>query len=132
MNKVEDYDIDDSSALALRLKTGAAATIASTCVLSQHLSPNGQRDAGIHELEIYTPDTILRLEPSQLTVIDRDRRTVYAAQADPILEENRVFIESVISGKRGRVRSTCRDAIKTLHVSCAAAESIQTGLPAKP
>ncbi len=132
MNKVEDFDIDDSSALALRLKSGAAATLASTCVLNRHLTPNGHPGVGVHELEIFTPDAIFRLEPTQLTIIDSQKRTAYAVQVDPLLEENRAFIETVETGKRGRIRSTCRDAIRTLHVSCAAVESMKTGLPAKP
>ena len=132
VNNMDDYDIDDSSALALRMKTGAAATVASTCVLSRQLSPNGHADVGVHQLEIFTPDAIIRLESGRLTISDGGKSTVYTSRTDPILEENRAFIEAVTTGKRIRIRSTCRDAIKTLHVSCAAVESIKTGLPAKP
>jgi len=126
------HDIDDSSALALRLKNGAAATMASTCVLSQRLSPNGRPGVGIHELEIFTPDAILKLDPGHLTIIDNEKHTAFASRNDAFLEESRAFLEAVRSGKRTHIRSSLRDATKTLQVSCAAVESMKTGLPAKP
>ena len=59
-------------------------------------------------------------------------REAAAALVDAFEEENRAFIEAVRNGKRGRIKSTYSDAMKTFLVTCAANESMESGMPVKP
>ncbi len=123
MTKVKDYDVDDSSVVAMRLKNGATASVTSTCVAN-----NG----GIYELEVYTPEGTFRFHSGSLTVCEDGRTTRYHPSNNMYREQDRAFVDAVISGKRGRIRSTYHDALKTLLLTVAANESIRTGLPVKP
>lgn len=123
MTNVNDYDIDDSSVVALRLKSGASACLASTCV-----SQNGGRVG----LEIYTPEATLSLDRGVLRVSEQGKTTEYRPNTNMYEEENIAFIEAIRSGKKSRIRCTYRDALKTFFVTCAANESIAAGLPVRP
>ncbi len=116
-------DIDDSSALALRMKNGAAAMIACSCVMHHSVCAR---------LEVLTPDSTFLFDGASLRVTEPEKTTEYYPATDMYAEENRVFIEAVRSRTPGKIRSTYADAVKTLHVACAANESIQSGIPVKP
>jgi len=47
-------------------------------------------------------------------------------------EENEAFIEAVRTGKRNRIRCTYSDGLKSFLVTCAANESVESGMPVKP
>ena len=123
MTPTDDCDIDDSSVVSLRLKNGATGCITSTCVL---------RSPGRVNLEIITAEATLSLVNGALTVVEPDKTTEYRASTPVYAEEDLAFIEAVANGKRGRIRSTYPDALKTLLVTLAANKSIASGLPAKP
>lgn len=123
MTPAEECDIDDSSVVSLRLKNGATGCITSTCVM---------RYPGRVNLEIITPEATLTLVNGALSVTEPDKTTEYRASTPVYAEEDRAFIDAVSNGKRGRIRSTYADALKTLLVTLAANDSIASGLPAKP
>lgn len=123
MNKVKEYDVDDSSVVAMRLKSGASAAMISTCVLDH---------SGRSGLDIMTPEMTLQFCNGALKVTEDHRTTEYRPTVNIYEEENRAFIEAVVNGKRGRIRCAYPDAVKTLQVSLAANESIRSGLPIKP
>lgn len=118
-----DDDIDDSSVMAFRMKSGAAAMVACSCV-----AHNG----ACAKLEVLTPDSTFLFDGCALRVTEPGKTTEYQPSADMYAEESRVFIEAVRAGTPSRLRSTYADAVKTLLVACAANESIQSGIPAKP
>lgn len=123
MTKIKDYDVDDSSVVSLRLKNGATACVTSTCVMN-----HGGRVA----LEIITPEATFHLNGGVLEVTESDKTTTYRPNGSIYEEEARAFIEAVQSGKRSRIKSTYADAVKTFLVTCAANESIHSGIPVKP
>lgn len=123
MTKIKDYNVDDSSAVTLRLKSGATACITSTCVMN-----NGNKTG----LDIVTPEATFRIQPGMLTVHEADKTTEYRSSVNMYEEENKAFIDAIGNGRRNRIRSTYDDALRTLQLTCAANESIQTGLPVKP
>ncbi|MFP4502732.1 MAG: Gfo/Idh/MocA family protein [Candidatus Hydrogenedentota bacterium] len=123
MNQVAHYDIDDSSAVILRLKSGAAASINTTCI-------NG-RQARIG-IEAIAPEITISLEDAVLHVHEGKRTTIHRPAHDRYAAENRAFIEAVRTGKRNKIRSSYNDARKTLAVALAANESITSGLPINP
>lgn len=122
MSQIENYDIDDSSVLSLRLKTGAVASITSTCVLN---SPGRTR------IEIVTPERTVHFTGNTLRIKEEHKITEYQSTTDMYALETNTFIKAIQQGKRSGIRSTYADALKTLRVTLAANESINTGMPVK-
>jgi predicted dehydrogenase len=122
MSRIEGFDVDDSSVVALRLKTGAVASVISTCIIGH---------PGRTQLEIVTPEFTLTLAGRTVRVEEDHRVTEYRPECDMYAEENRAFIDAVRTGKKNGIRSTYADAVKTLQVTCAANESAATGMPVK-
>jgi predicted dehydrogenase len=123
MTKVKDYDIDDSSAVVLRLKSGATAAITSTCVNGRH---------NRFGLEIVTPEATLHFDGATLAIHQDGMGITQESAVDMYREENEAFVEVLRTGKQARIRSTYNDARKTLAVTLAANESMRSGLPVKP
>jgi len=123
MTKVEDFDVHDSSVVAMRLKNGASASITSCCVCN-----NG----GGVALEIITPEATLAMNGSALVVKEAGVTTQYEPKVNMYQEENSAFIEAVRTGRRNRIKSTYPDGLKSFLVTCAANESIASGMPVKP
>jgi len=123
MNQVEHFDVDDSSVVTMRLKSGAAASIVSSCVAN-----NG----GQTGLDIITPEATLRFDRTTLRVCEGRVTTEYRCGLDMYEEENKAFIDAVVSGKRNRIKSTYSDGRKTLTVTLAANDAITSGLAVKP
>ena len=123
MTKIKDYDVDDSSAVTMRLKSGATACITSTCVMN-----NGTKTG----LDIVTPEATFRIRPGTLIVHEEGKTTEYRSSVDMYEEENKAFIDAIGNGRRNRIRSTYDDALRTFLLTCAANDSMQTGLPVKP
>ncbi len=122
MSRVEGFDVDDSSVVVLRLKTGAVASITSTCIINH---------PGRIHLDIVTPEFTLTLNNGTVRVEEDHRVTEYRSECDKYAEENRAFIDAVRTGKKNGIRCTYADAVKTLQVTCAANESAETGMPVK-
>lgn len=122
MNRVEGFDVDDSSVVALRLKTGAVASITSTCV-TKHPART--------QLEVVTPEFTLTLNGCTVRIEEDHRVTEHRPDCNVYAEENRAFIDAVRTGKKNGIRCTYADAVKTLQITCAANESAETGMPVK-
>lgn len=123
MNQLSDYDIDDSSTVIMRLKSGAAAAFASTCV-------NGRHDRSA--LEIITPEATVSLQDEALHIHEDHTTVTQRCTVNMFREQTAAFIEAVRSGKRNGIRSNFADARKTLLVTLAANESMGSGLSVKP
>lgn len=124
MTKVPEYDVHDSSVVAMRLKNGATATITSSCVCNF-----GSNVC----LEIVTPEaTMTFLNSGVLSVREKGQTTEYHPNVNMYEEESKAFIEAVRTGKRTKIQSTYADAMKSFMVTWAANESMQSGLPVKP
>lgn len=119
-----NYTIDDASAVNIQFASGAVATLLSACCA------NG--GGGGVTLNVYAHDTtclftgwehsvkILRRgqEPEEVT-----------GERDIFPVEDRLFLEAVRTGDARRIRSSYADATRTLELTLAANESIETGRP---
>lgn len=123
MNQIKDYDIEDSSTVIMRLKSGAAATFASTCVNGRH---------GRLALEIITPEATFTLENGELQVHEDHMTLSQRCTVDSYAQQAAAFVDAVRTGKRNGIRSTFADARKTLLVTLAANESMRSGLAVRP
>ena len=120
LSKVKNFDVDESSVINLRLKTGAVACVSATCVLNH---------PGSMSLEIATPQRCITLTPETLRIREDHKIVEYLSHDDMYAKESDAFIAAVLQGKRAGIRSSYSEAMKTLRVTLAANESIQTGLP---
>jgi myo-inositol 2-dehydrogenase / D-chiro-inositol 1-dehydrogenase len=122
MSQVEKFDVDDSSVLSLRLKTGAVASITSTCVL---------RNANHTHLEIITPERTVTFTGNTVKISEDYKSIEHSNATDMYAAETAAFIKAIQQGKRAGIRCAYADALKTLRVTLAASESMQTGMPVK-
>lgn len=122
MSQVENFDVDDSSVLNLRLKTGAVASITSTCVLNH---------SGRTMLQVVTPERIVTVTGNAVKVEEEHKASECFSVVDMYAAENAAFIKAVQLGKRNGIRCSYAEALKTLRVTLAASESMETGMPVK-
>ena len=122
MSQVDNYDVDDSSVVSLRLKTGAVASITSTCVLN---SP------GRTHIEVVTPERTVVFTGNVLRITEDHKIIEHQNATDMYAAETNAFIKAIQQGKRAGILCDYADALKTLRVTLAANESINTGLPVK-
>ncbi len=119
---VEEYTADDASICSLVFEDGTLCEITSSCAVEK----------GEMSLEVFTRKTRAKLSGSTLTVrAGREARTVECG-TNAFLEEDRTFIEAVVSGDGSGIKSTYADAFKTQAVTCAANESMESGEPVAP
>ena len=123
MTQVEDFDVHDSSVLNARLKNGAVATFTASCVM--------EHEADV-ALRVISPDATVSFEGGNVTISEDGRTTHYRSKTDMYAEEARVFIDAVRTGRKSKIRSSYGDAFKTFLATCAANESIESGMPVKP
>lgn len=123
MTKVENFNVHDSSAVTMRMKNGASATITSSCVCNH---------GGGVSLGVVTPEATFTIAGGHVTVKEDGKITEYAPKVNMYAEEDKVFVDAVRTGKRAHIKSPYPDAVKTFFVTCAANESMQSGMPVKP
>ncbi len=123
MSPEEEHDIEDSCVISLRMKNGAVASLACSCVANH---------AGRAELEVVTPESTFLFRERSLWVAEEGKTTEYHHDVDPVAAQMRSFIEAVRSGSASKMRGSYADAVKTVAVACAANESMRSGISVKP
>jgi predicted dehydrogenase len=120
LSGVPNYDVHDASLANLRFKSGAVASLASSCMVQA---------GGKVGLDVYLQEKVLRISNNALEVVERGHTESFQGPGDPYLKEDRAFVEAVASGKGSGIRSSYADALKTLKVTLAANRSIAEGRP---
>jgi len=110
-------DIAHAVTSTLRFDSGALGSFSTTCLL-----PGGYRMA----VELFAPGLALRLTEQDLLVVDRDGERTVDPQVDPVLEEDRQFIQAV-RGREADLRSPYAEAVRTHRLAWAVAEAARTG-----
>ena len=118
----DNYDLDDSSVVSMRMKNGATAAIVSTCAVD-----HGHRV----EIEFITPNLTVRLNRTNLQVLESSKSYEYYCENDMFTDESATFIHAVATSNRKSIKSSYADALKTLNVTLAANASINSGMPVK-
>ena len=118
MHDIPDYDVEDASTASLTFESGAVATILSSCVAEQGYG------TGLH---IISRGMTIKIEGNKLAV-EREGETVrYTGKNNPYQTENETFIKAIKTGDPSIVKSNYSDGIKSLAVTLAANQSIETG-----
>jgi len=113
----EAFDVEDTSALLLRFKSGALGTVSCTCVLDKRWNSEVDFVAkGLRIEVLLAPTPKMRWSNGSVEELD--------GAVDPYLEQDKAFIEAVKTGDASTVRCDYEDAINSLRVSVAANESI--------
>lgn len=118
----KQINVPDVSALTVEFASGAVGTFQHACLLGK------LNDIG---LTLLMRDTVYELEQNTLTIRSDDETHIFRHTNNAMLQEDRVFIAAVSSGKRTLIKSTYADALKTLRVTLAANQSAKSGKPVK-
>ncbi|SCY85647.1 Predicted dehydrogenase [Paenibacillus polysaccharolyticus] len=125
--KHEHVTVDDVANVTLKLKSGAIASIANTCLL-----PDGEGGAG---LQFYTDAGVWDWTPDRLLLPSAASHPMagleVSAGQNPYERENEAFIHALRTGDRSRILSDYADACRTQAITVAAQESVNSGLPVK-
>lgn len=115
-----EYNTDDHSTAVIRFENNVTATLVSACY-SRSVRPN----CGY---VITLPDKVLdyRLRNNLIITTKGETRDI-ARQVDQTLLLDKAFVNAVATGDASGVRSPYGDALKSLELSFAANESMETG-----
>ena len=120
---VPNYDIEDASAVTLFFESGALGVIYSACYFT------GAKNvpAGI---DVFTPDmTINYKRRKSVTLAGAHGVETFENKNEYCLDCDKGFIDAVRAGDSSTVRITYPSAVKSLELSLAANQSLDTGLP---
>ncbi len=110
-------DVCDVSVATLNFESGAIGTLASTCLLRwKHRA----------ELHLFSEGMAIELSDESMMVDVGRGRPIEPAQGDPVVLEDRDFIDAV-QGKSNRIRVPYAEAIKTHRLVTLAVESARNG-----
>ncbi len=112
-----DLDIYDVTTANLQFASGAVGNMASTCLL------NWSHRVGLH---LFGDGMAIELGANEIMIDVGRGRPVRGAQGDPVVREDRDFIDAVL-GRENRIRSPYREAIKTHRLTVAANQSAREG-----
>jgi predicted dehydrogenase len=120
---VPEYDVDDASTVAIRMKSGAVANLMSCCALST--------GGGVF-LTLLGTDTAVRFsgwnQDAEIEPADGDAETI-AGEGNIFEIEDSAFIKAVQAGGTEGFASPYSEGVKSLALGLAANESIETGKP---
>ncbi|MEM2041608.1 MAG: Gfo/Idh/MocA family oxidoreductase [Nitrososphaerota archaeon] len=117
LSKDEAIDVEDSSVITIRHKSGVTSTIVATWK-----STNTMQDTFIR---IFARDLVADIVGHQrkATFYRTNKVEELRSAVDPYLEELRTFVEAVRTGDQSRILSPYSDAYKTLELTIKANES---------
>ena len=112
--EVEHMTGEDFSIVMMRFKSGAMGVVCSSCASQNTFLGTAVR--------IIAKKVALEHigHARTLRIFKRDHIEEVRSQMDPLLEEDKLFIEAVRTGDTSRIRSSFEDAMKTLEVTIAA------------
>jgi len=117
MRDVPNLDVSDVGTVVLEFDNGAIGTISNTCCL----------DFGYRVgLNVICRNLVVEIDGGA-RILEAGRVEEVRNKTDVRVLQNRVFIDAVKSGKRDAIESNYSDAVKTLAVTLAANESVETG-----
>lgn len=113
-----DFDIWDAATANLQFENGAVGTISNTCMVHTW---------GESSLRVMAHDFTVRILGNSLTWADKEGEGEYLKEVDGYQGENDAFVAAVKTGERSGIHSDYADAVRTLAVTVATNESVQTG-----
>lgn len=119
--KREGYDLHDYSSAVITFKNNIIATLFTGCYIGRNV-PNKN---GIH---IHCVDADIQYKLRQSVEIDTGNRAeIFRREIDQGITEDRTFLDAVKTKNPALIRSPYADACKSLALTLACNESIETG-----
>jgi len=115
LNEFENYDVEDASIAMFRFENGAIGSLASNWLLWGYLPI----------LEIITKGLKLKFSMGSLKISFPNREEEFKEEGDPMLLEDRIFIEAVESGDSSKIKSNYSDGLKTLRLTLTVNKSME-------
>lgn len=121
---VEDYTVEDATICTLTFESGLLCELTSSCAVG----------AGEVGLEVFARKGRLKMEgwDMSLTIRSGGETHSYKSGEDIFLCEDRVFVDAVATGDASAIKCPYADGARTLMVTCAANESMESGMPVAP
>lgn len=123
INDIEDFNVDDALAMNFRLKSGAIGNAMASCFSRNH----GGGSLGVF-LNFASREKTYKLTSEDMNLDIQhtsDNTERFMSDNNPILEENRAFIEALKKNDSSSIQSSYMDALETLKVTLAADLSIK-------
>lgn len=121
----ENYTIEDASVVNLHFANGAVANLWASC--------SANADGGGVSLNVYANQTTALFtgweHSLQLLRAGQEKPEVIKGEPDIFAIEDDAFIQAIRQNDPSRVQSSYADGLKTLEVTLAANESMETGKP---
>jgi len=118
LGDVESLDVPDVGTMVVRFAGGAVGHIANSCLLGMGYTV-GLNLIGKGLVVEHRAGTVRIIEPHET----RELKT----RVNPTVVEDRRFLQAVLTGDRGEIRSPYSDAVRSLAVSLAANLSAERG-----
>jgi len=148
---VEGYDTDDLSSTVVKFKNGTLATMSTGCYVKKgeaydskvtFSAPDARLDYYLltrcdiydgakPQAEAAQGQTVIKGDGGIARSENEDCITHHHTNGDTGLIADRVFIDAVYSGDPSAIRTSYRDACRSLAFTLACNESMETGLPVK-
>ncbi|MCD6221984.1 Gfo/Idh/MocA family oxidoreductase [bacterium] len=121
MKDVENYNVEDASAVDIYFDNGVVGTIFSGCFV--------KIAGGKVGIDFYFSDKFVEYTEREKVVINYGNKIeeIYEDSLKIIPKEDRTFIDAVKTKNSSSIKSTYEDAVKTLVFTFAANKSIETG-----
>jgi predicted dehydrogenase len=117
-NKIyQGYNSEDASTTLIKFTNGIIGNISCTWLLRGFSS----------SVEVIGKDIILTYQGNTITIEKGNKKETYISNLDPMLEEDKAFISSIIKKDPSMIKSDYIDALKTFEVTIRANESMKKG-----
>lgn len=121
-NKIyKGYDVEDASIVLMKFNGGIIGNLSCTWLWKGY-------NSGV---EVIGKDVIINYEGNSITIDRGNKKETYISSQDPMLEEDKRFIEAISRGEPEIVKSDYPDAVKTLEVTLKSHQSMEKGTPVK-
>jgi len=115
INKLENYNVEDASIVAMHFKNGALGSLISNWLLSGYQPM----------LEIITQGIQIQYSVTSLKIISKNKKEEFLVSNNYAALEDEIFIEAVKNNDPSRIKSDYSDGLKTLEVTLVANESME-------
>lgn len=119
LTDIEKIDIPDVTSVNFTFDSGAIGHMDCTFTQADHRMG----------LELLGKDFRVMMDGTDLTIVEKEVTKTYKSSMNFYEEQDKAFIEAVLTGDRKKVLSDYENGLNTLQVTLAANQSNETGMP---
>ncbi len=123
MTEIENYDITDTSVVAMKFDSGAVGSVISGCIAEKHGGSKVELTLKGRDFQVWTDSDKATWESAE----GKDEIVGNQPWSDQLGNGDRAFIAAIQSGDQAKIIADYRSGTQTLAVTLAANESMKTG-----